>query len=253
VYPDIRPSTLATASGYAIRIQETFAGERAAAVSCRSPRKQRCPPAPSRSRGIARAPRGPTRRPDAAAPTTSHHCPPGRDGGEQEMLQGRRRRKPVERRAQGRSAGRRGREPPPPWFGARQRSSTDGNEEAEPWPPPQSVESSTASPHALQGGRPHSPPPCLRARGRSSPRSQGARGPHPGSARPPRTSRCPPALPTCRGGEERAGRGAEAAPSWSRSSAGRPPRPEERNRRRELVGTCRRRSRELLAGGGPGG
>jgi hypothetical protein len=74
----VRPSTPATASGYAIRIQETFPVECAAAVSCRSQGKKRCPPAPSRSRGIACAPRGPTRRPDAAAPKTKRHCPPPR-------------------------------------------------------------------------------------------------------------------------------------------------------------------------------
>jgi hypothetical protein len=42
----------------------------------------------------------------------------------------------------------------------------DGNEEAEPWPPPWSAESSTALSRVLQGGRAHSPPPCLHARAR---------------------------------------------------------------------------------------
>jgi hypothetical protein len=40
--------------------------------------KKRCPPTPSRSRGIECAARGPTRRPDATAPTTKRHCPPPR-------------------------------------------------------------------------------------------------------------------------------------------------------------------------------
>jgi hypothetical protein len=62
-----------------------------------------------------------------------------------------------------------------------------------------------------------------------------------------------PALPSGRGGEEGWAGEQRLRRPWSRSSAGRPPRPEQRNRRRELGGACRRRSRELHAGGGPEG
>jgi hypothetical protein len=78
------------------------------------------------------------------------------------------------------------------------------------------------------------------------PRWQGRRGGWcSGSARLPRASRRPPhALLAGHGGEEgRAGEQRLRRP-WSRSSAGRPPRPEQRNRRRELG---------AHAGGGPGG
>jgi hypothetical protein len=228
----LRPSTPAMASGYAMWIQETFAGERAAAVSCRSPRKKRCPPAPSRSRGIERAPRGPTRRPDAAAPTTSRHCPPGRDGGEQEMPQGgrRRRRKLVERGEQGRSASRRGRESPPPWFGAQRRSSAGvgsrrfgarrrssagvgcsaGSRAPAPPSPKDLRLSSRTSPSSAVGGELALPPPPLPPRCLAPLLGSAAVVPatlpaHPATCR---AGRCPfaPSRPT--GAPTRAGRGA---------------------------------------------